>query len=102
MAVIPACSRGPRGKHIAPVIVGGNVWRTLLVCSIHIGRDVKTVPVNQLLVGGVIRDVDGDRFPFGKSQHRSGNLTVVDQRLDGLSGTQVQRQRCNTKLNIRL
>jgi hypothetical protein len=47
--------------------MGGNVRRTLLVYSVHLGRDVETVPVKQLLVGGVIRDVDGDRFPFGES-----------------------------------
>jgi hypothetical protein len=61
---------------------------------------VKAVPVNELLVPGIVPHIDDQWPPFRNLQERARHLTVVGQRFHGSAGTQFDRRLGDAKRHI--
>ena len=62
VAVIPARARGLRREAVEERLALRNNGRSLLGRAILFGRNIKTVPMDEIGIAGVVDDIDADRF----------------------------------------
>ena len=69
--------------------------------AVHIGRNVKAMPVHHFRVARFVYYLYRDRLAFGHAEQRPRNLPVVRKRLDRVTVAQVKIDFTNPKRDIR-
>jgi len=85
MDVVPTRTGGLSCKRIAPAVARLNVRRTFFMGAIHLWRNVKAMPVNELRKMRVVHDVDSHFLAFRHTKQRPRYLVVVSQRFNGMA-----------------
>ncbi len=97
VSVIEPQTSRPGREHNAPFAMRGNKWRSLLRGSVHVSRDLLTMPMQLLRCIGVVENVHRDLLTFLEPKQWPRELSIVGSDGNDSAGRDLNRRRSDAQ-----